>query len=192
MGEKRDELEARLKASINKIEELDYLDSPEEQIRKIFKNDKIELRNAAVAAAAEQLGITIDGGLNKQFFNDNVNKQLEGSGVKLRDVFDRTKTKKDLEKFSLDRINTQLPDGLSLKSLSKKGVTGAVSRYAKKEAGRIVSEGLADLVLDDDVSVLAQIEAYNDGRSNQGSSGDDPTNAERQARFRSENSYSWR
>ena len=47
------------------------------------------------------------------------------------------------------------------------------------------------MTLDDDPDILAMIEAYNDGRGIQSGDDDDPTNAERQAKFRASHAYYW-
>lgn len=162
-----------------------------EIIRKEMEYGSRLFEDWAIKAAAEKLGIDASEGLNTKTINDIVNKKLEGSGLKITDIFNKTKTKEDIKKFTTKKMNEALPAGLKFRSLARQDLNRGVKNYLKRELAKMAKDRAADLALDDDPQVLAMIEAYNDGRGIPTGDDDDPTNAERQATFRAGHSYYW-
>lgn len=162
-----------------------------EIIRKEMEYASRFFEDLAIKAAADSLGIDASQGLSTKTINDIINKKLEGSGLKVTDIFNKSKTKADIKKFATKKMNEALPSGLKFRSMSRQDMERGVKNYMKRELAKMAKENAAELALDDDTEVLAMIEAYNDGRGIPTGDDDDPTNSERQATFRAGHSYYW-
>ena len=162
----------------------------EKFVRKEVEYGRKAIEELAIKAAGDSLGLDIDGNLNTKSINDFVNRKLEGSGLVVTDIFNKRKTKADVQKFAVIKINGQLPAGLKFRSLARQDVNRGVKNYVKSAVKKAALKRAADLILDDDVEVAAMIAAYNEGRG-VASGNKDATGAARQADFRANHVYGW-
>lgn len=188
---KRDDLRNEVDSIINGLEsEVNFEDMPEEQLRREITRSQNELELKAEMAGAEYLGITIDGKFDTSIITKAINEQMAGSGLTFRDVLNKRTTKEDIKKFSVKKINEQLPTGLKFRSLNRQDLNRGVKNYVKSALKKAAFDRASELVLDDDPEVLAMIQAYTDGRGI--SNGNkDATGAARQADFRANHVYGW-
>lgn len=187
----RDELRAEVDSIIDRLEaDIDFEGMPEAQLHREIMRSRDELAIKAEVAGAEYLGITIDGEFNTSIITKTINQQIEGSGLKFRDVLNKRLTKEDVSKFAVKKINESMPTGLKFRSLARQDVNRGVKNYVKSAVKKAAMSQAADLILDDDLEVLAMIAAYSDGRGvSYGSS--DNTGAARQSTFRANHVYGW-
>ena len=150
------------------------------------------IESLAIKAASESLLIDGEGNISTKSINDFVNGKLEGSGLVVTDIFNKTKTKADISKFATKKINESLPSGLKFRSMARQDINRGVKNYVKSAVKKAALERAGELILDDDHEVAAMIASYNDGRGVAVANDDDRTNAERQATFRATHSYSWK
>jgi hypothetical protein len=189
---RKDELKQSVNSIIDDLEaNVDFQDMPEVQLQAEINRSRRELREKAERAAAEELGFTIDGQFNTKKITEMVNKQIEESGLKFRDVLSRQATKQDMKKFAIKKVNEVMPTNLKFRSLNRQDLNYGVKRFLKVRLKQIAIDRAAELTLEDDPKILAMIEAYNDGRGVPTGDDDDPTNASRQAAFRANHSYFW-
>lgn len=189
--QKREELRGQVDSIIDALEsEVDFESMPEVQLAAEIKKSRRVLEVKAEYAGAEYLGITVDGEFNTSIITRTINAQLEGSGLKFRDVLNKRMTKDDMRAFTTKKVNEALPKNLKFRSLARQDLNRGVKNFVKVRLKAMALERAAELTLDDDADVLAMIEAYNDGRrENMGNQ--DSTGNQRQADFRANNSYFW-
>lgn len=172
------------------LDKAELRDVKEEWVRKNTDRGAKILEQKAIEAAADRLGLDISGGLNTKTVNDLINKKLEGSGIKITDIFNKRKTKADIAKFATKKINETMPTGLKFRSLARQDINRGVKNYVKSAVKKAALERASELILDDDLEVLAMITAYSDGRGiSYGNK--DATGASRQADFRANHVYGW-
>lgn len=174
-------------------------------IDKVMDTWRPGLEKWALEKAFEKMGLTLntDTGFSKQAITEAINTgPLAGSGVELRDIFDKSAVKEDLHRLALAKAVEAT--GLNIKGLTVDGMKAALKEYVSERVIEQVGAGGGDIV----DAALPLAELVREIRAANASSNTPPgehpgkeqpvdfttegiSNRERQARYRAAHTRHW-